>query len=108
MKLSLGIAFFVGSILIAYFAVKNLYSVYPNLPVLRDFLFEHLPVLDLLLFSDLIVILASLSFITFAILSDYYIVASIPLCLSTILESILTVAGFFLSFIKLIILCKSF
>ena len=100
MKVSLGLAFFVGSVLIAYFAVKNLYSVYPNLPVLKDFLFWYLPSLDLLFLSNIIITLTCLSFIFFVVsknkfkesifytttISVYYLIRSVLIYLTPLAD----------------------
>jgi membrane-associated phospholipid phosphatase len=63
--ISVALAFFIISMIISYFANVNLYKVYPNLPVANDFLLNHLPFLNILWFADLVLILASISFVIF-------------------------------------------
>ncbi len=66
-KLVLSLIFLSICILIAYIGVANLYRVYPNLPIIRDFLFEHTPFINILFIADFVVTLAVISFFVFII-----------------------------------------
>ena len=66
-KLTLGSIFLIASLAIAYISVLYLYKIYPNLPTQPDFLFEHLPYLNVLFIADLVILIAIVSFIIFII-----------------------------------------
>ncbi len=62
---SLALAFLIASLVIEYVADVNLYHIYPNLTISQDFLFNHTPFINILWLSDLILILATTSFLVF-------------------------------------------
>jgi membrane-associated phospholipid phosphatase len=64
-KLILSLLFLFVCAIIAYIGVLNLYKIYPNLPILTDFLFEHTPYLNILFIADIIVTVAVISFFVF-------------------------------------------
>jgi membrane-associated phospholipid phosphatase len=66
-KLILGfsLAFLVLSLVIEYISDVNIYNAYPNLQVATDFLFLHLPFINILWLADLLLLLASTSFLFF-------------------------------------------
>lgn len=63
--IGLALAFLILSLVIEYIADVNIYNAYPNLQVATDFLFLHLPFINILWLADLILLVASTSFLIF-------------------------------------------
>ena len=63
--LGLALAFLIFSLIIEYISDVNIYKAYPNLQVATDFLFLHIPFINILWIADLILLLASTSFLIF-------------------------------------------